>query len=861
MLMSSLHPELPPLAENLARHLGAEGEKAEVVTVIHQSGETAQTLLDRARHAYDGGIKAVLLAFSDRDLQTADADREAAPWSFEEAEAALTAADLSVAHGELSLDSDAGFSRHTALFVLAPDPAVRQQVSALLRTGSASFTVRGDIGETAQNSSDAPRQVCIVTSELHGPMRNGGIGTSYTALAESLAADGQDVTILFVGDRTTDEPMSHWVDYYRREKNLRLEALKFEDDRRLPWQQNWIRRSHAACEWLRQRPEPFDIIHYPECNGHGFHIALAKHQGRAFRNTTLCVGAHSSTRWIHESAGSGFSSTAHLAQDFMEEMSIRWADVCVSPSAYLTHWMRHQGWALPERTIAQQNIQPQNTRGADERSDQPLPTTTDVRELVFFGRLEARKGLPTFCDALDLLATETAAADLKITFMGKETMIGGLGSRQILETRAEAGNWPFDWQILSDRDQAGANAYLQGDGRVAIMPSPVDNSPNTVLECIGLKIPFLATRAGGIPELIDPRDVAQCTFYHPEMAGRPEGIRRAVLRILESGIRPARRAVSAPANEESWLAWHRSLSQTKAEPVGPSTDDSVKSLSLRDWRAVPDCGSDFVLFTDPATVLHDDAASRLVAAANTSGADLLCSYHDEFVGEQPPATAGERFSYPVGGAIMLAPFWNCFGAGPFLLRRSAWDRIKDLPLPTNGSLEDLREFFTRSIQAGLEVEVVAEPLSWRRIDSERAEGDGAEPDPDPNIVRLLTSGADPALRQLLGFFMSKQQQSDEMIQEYYDLRYRVKEGYDQLAEKFHAQSAWLKEREGVLAERERELERAQSQAKDAKTALRAQKDQSKTEIRDLKKKIEEAEKRNQKGFGSKLGRIFGKGEA
>jgi len=86
-----------------------------------------------------------------------------------------------------------------------------------------------------------------------------------------------------------------------------------------------------------------------------------------------------------------------------------------------------------------------------------------------------------------------------------------------------------------------------------------------------------------------------------------------------------------------------------------------------------------------------------------------------------------------------------------------------------------------------------------------------------------------------------------------------KEGYDQLAEKFHSQSALLEEREGVLAERERELESARNQATEAKKALRSLKNEKKAEIQDIKKKLDEAEKQNRKGFGSKLSRIFGKG--
>ena len=60
--------------------------------------------------------------------------------------------------------------------------------------------------------------------------------------------------------------------------------------------------------------------------------------------------------------------------------------------------------------------------------------------------------------------------------------------------------------MLTDKDQLGALTYLRGAHRVAVMPSLVENSPLSILECIGASISFLASTAGGIPEMIKPED-------------------------------------------------------------------------------------------------------------------------------------------------------------------------------------------------------------------------------------------------------------------------------------------------------------------------------------------------------------------
>ena len=64
-------------------------------------------------------------------------------------------------------------------------------------------------------------------------------------------------------------------------------------------------------------------------------------------------------------------------------------------------------------------------------------------------------------------------------------------------------------------DQAGARSYLEGPGRVAIVPSYLDNSPNVIYECIEDRISFLASRAGGSGELLAESD-RDATLFDPD---------------------------------------------------------------------------------------------------------------------------------------------------------------------------------------------------------------------------------------------------------------------------------------------------------------------------------------------------------
>src|SRR5262249_31650262 len=133
-----------------------------------------------------------------------------------------------------------------------------------------------------------------------------------------------------------------------------------------------------------------------------------------------------------------------------------------------------------------------------------------VSELVFFGRLETRKGIELFCDALDRVAKTPVPQNLKVTFLGKPATVSGRDSQAYIRERAQ--KWPWQISIIGDLDQPGAMRYLKQPGRLAVIPSLLENSPYTVLECLGSGIPFLASRVGGIPELVAQEHAEAATF-------------------------------------------------------------------------------------------------------------------------------------------------------------------------------------------------------------------------------------------------------------------------------------------------------------------------------------------------------------
>jgi hypothetical protein len=218
-----------------------------------------------------------------------------------------------------------------------------------------------------------------------------------------------------------------------------------------------------------------------------------------------------------------------------------------------------------------------------------------LTEVVFFGRLETRKGLELFCDALDLVAEGPDTPDFRLCFMGSETPIQGVPARDYLRERSR--RWPWRSCIDTERDQPEAVSYIREPGRLAVMPSPVDNSPNTVMEALGLGIPFITSRGGGIPELIHPLDLGRATFAPTDdrlrrvnpadpngfVAGlSAEPLAAAIRRALSDGRAiPPRSAVDPQANERAHVQWHERVAAARGRPAAdPSESPDRMSVSI-----------------------------------------------------------------------------------------------------------------------------------------------------------------------------------------------------------------------------------------------------------------------------------------
>jgi glycosyltransferase involved in cell wall biosynthesis len=116
------------------------------------------------------------------------------------------------------------------------------------------------------------------------------------------------------------------------------------------------------------------------------------------------------------------------------------------------------------------------------RNDKPM--------VLFVGRIEKRKGADTLMRAIPNIVSRLP--DAQFLFAGKLSD----------ELASLAATMPPQVKFLGVKPRAELVALYQ-QASVVVVPSQWDNSPNVIYEAMACGAPVVATRVGGIPELVE----------------------------------------------------------------------------------------------------------------------------------------------------------------------------------------------------------------------------------------------------------------------------------------------------------------------------------------------------------------------
>ncbi|GHA48459.1 hypothetical protein GCM10008927_11920 [Amylibacter ulvae] len=628
------------------------------------------------------------------------------------------------------------------------------------------------------SKTDKPK-ICIATEDIVGPVRNGGIGTTYSFLARTLAEQGFDVTILFLrGVYCETGTIDEWIQYYA-DFGVKFVPIKdyYTEEKCKGASDRWTAPMFNMFRYLQDHH--FDMVHVSEWRGSGYLAMLAKSQGLAFQDTHFVVKCSSPWLWNRLYGSHSLRTLDDLDKIFIEQKSVELGDHIIGGSAHLLRWMASQGYALKrDATFVQPNIISIEhlKKIIGDRNVSP-GTRVPVDEIVFFGRLEARKGLAVFCDAISNLVQQGVKLPPKISFMGKPgARIQSRPDVDVLDFIKEISqDWPCEIELLTDFQQEPALRYLLSGNRLAVMPSIIENSSLAVYEAAICQIPFVASNSGGSPELVKEE-------YHDDVLCDPHPVplARQIERSLENGGVVAECSFDNDKNIETWIQYHHSLSKFKTKPVvlkkpTPKVsvvvthcDDiaglknSLKALEKQDysnfdvylvddgsivqkakadlkkitsrfaalnWKYIESPGLDYgvcandaiarsdaelIYLTRSGNVLFDGALSKLVKVAQTRNLGVVTGFCYDFKSKVPTQPSNAEFMrMPILGNLNYTFFDADSEPLDMMVRRTDFDKVGGFTGDFR-ILGDEKELYHSIALNGGVCESIPQPLYWRR---------------------------------------------------------------------------------------------------------------------------------------------------
>lgn len=615
-------------------------------------------------------------------------------------------------------------------------------------------------------------KICLVSNEILGAHKNGGVGTATSQLSVLLGKRGYSVTLFYVGPTSLDRS-DPWAVYYRT-ANVRVTHFPMTEATIYP------RFMKQPCEIYEQlRDQDFDVILFQEWMALGHACVTAKKCGLAFEQTVLATIAHASTPWIL-AANRCFPKTPEtLALNYLEQRALEGSDALVSPSDYLVTWMRLAGWNLPEATdVIPYYMQAQDLLGVGVQFENRA-TVSRPRHIVFFGRLEERKGINLF---LRSLASEALASyRFKLTFLGKPATKSIEEIREfVFTTRPDLLE---ELEFRPDCSSDEAQTYLAAHDCVAVVPSLVDNSPCVIYELLRLRLPFIAASTGGIPELIDKSDQSRLLFQPTETA-----LAAKISEVLNSdGWTPGRSRLESSQVEGLWLAWFERLAcgrlnrtaspsvrvsipqvtvavthyerpklldqnlralslQTDADFKLIIVDDGSKSESAVEYlevvqsrfahmrprvirqqnrylgaarnTAIRNTDTPYIIFLDDDNIPFPNMVKVFKHAISSSQADVI-SCQMQFFGDpinEPDLSelfVGDRWAFP-GGPVALGLIQNCFGDATSIYKTNLFEAVGYFH-EIHGVTNEDWELHLRLALAGYQILSLPLPLFWYRV--------------------------------------------------------------------------------------------------------------------------------------------------
>ncbi len=630
-------------------------------------------------------------------------------------------------------------------------------------------------------------KVVIVSPEILGPHKNGDIAIFATNWAQMLRQNGNEVVIIYTGETNTSQ--EDWMSQYNGFEVIHV--LENEPDYPHFNYESFVRRSEAVTA---QIPNDAEVIYFQDWLANGFHFLRQRKFNATFRPVCVTV-THSSHQWILEANKTFPSRRQDLELSYAERYQVENSDFIASPSQYMLNYLRKKGWKLPAQdkiyTLGYPLNNPQHSISENIRA------ANQFNRLIYLGRLETRKGIELFVDALRYLKQQNPAAFQSVNEIA---LLGQVGvhrfgtSEELVRTIREC--LP-DVNVVdfSQFDTHETQSYLakNAGNSLVVAPSLMDNFPYALIEASLIpKLNLISSNDGGQAEILG--EAGRFQLFEPYVRPLAEKMQEK----LAEGPRGDDQLGHYDwqnANQR-WLEFHDKVSRSKAasfqvnmsvtrtlsvdvcvpyfnhaqylpsalKSLSRQTTDNFNLYVINDgstdinaqqvfeqmsktyahksnWHFInreQNSGlsetrnyastlgnADYLLFMDSDNIATPQMVERFAEAMQMTGYDCLTCNVFWFQGndapyfEQQPDILEKPVLYwpPLGNALELGLFQNCWGDANFIIKRPVFDAIGKFRIEETRDRyrtgEDT-EILARLSFAGYNMDVIPEVLFFYR---------------------------------------------------------------------------------------------------------------------------------------------------
>jgi glycosyltransferase involved in cell wall biosynthesis len=595
-------------------------------------------------------------------------------------------------------------------------------------------------------------KVAVVTDELAGFNKGGGIGTCARSLVQDLVNQNFDVDII----------ITHPDEDFKKSRFAGCDLISVANLVRERGYEPADHVVYAYCTHELLCQTRYRVVHFNDWRGSGFFYAMAAQQGLV--ESFIVTHTHGPSKWVRE-YNLELSNIDMSEIDTLEFGQIESSHLVVSPSQYLLNWYQKAGAKLPAAKVVNWQLPEWQS---NEKIDQTNVLTTraispnSLKEIIFFGRHEKRKGFDIFLKAV---ASKPSLKNLDIIFIGRFDRIDRefTGSMALRMLPQHGGAIRF----INSFDHHEAMTFLNNrQNAIVVLPSAIENSPCTVGECFSIGIPFIATAVGGTPELFandvnapnlvpySAKDLAQkleevasCGLDNVTSTLRPRQIQVDWSEIHNDSIRASntKTTVISPSVTVCLVHYNRpKLLERALEALGKQTyknfdvvlvDDGsneknlerLKVIEKQSWEfdlkviysenkylgaarniAASNAQGEFLIFHDDDNISEPNQVELFVKAITIGDYDLLTSQYLVFDEHADPSEANIRY-FPMGVGGAFSFFRNRFGDANAIIKKTAFQTIGGFSELREVGWEDW-EFFLKCHIAGLRLGLVPYPL-------------------------------------------------------------------------------------------------------------------------------------------------------